>query len=44
MNAAIFSLSWQNVDDRVLHSQRSVFEHFGYKLAQHRIHGFGHGQ
>lgn len=44
MNAAIFSLSWQNVDERVLRAQRRVFEHFGYKLAQHRIHGFGHGQ
>ena len=44
MNALIVSLSWQNVDPRVLVAQKKVFDHFGCKIAQHRIHGFQHGQ
>jgi hypothetical protein len=44
MTAAIFSLSWQNIDDRVLAAQKRVFDHFGIRLLQHRIHGFQHGE
>jgi hypothetical protein len=43
MNGIICSLSWQNIDDRVLDAQRRVFEHFGIPLLQHRIHAFEHG-
>jgi len=44
MNAGIFSLTWQNIDDRVLAAQRRVFEHFQFTILQHRIAGLEHGQ
>jgi len=44
MNAGIFSLSWQNIDDRVVWAQRRVFEYFGLPILQHRIHGLEHGE
>lgn len=44
MNAAIFSLHWQNIDDRVVHYQKKVMDHFNYPISQHCIDGIDHGE
>jgi len=44
MNAAVFSLYWDNLDPRVAHYQKKVMEHFGIPAAQHKIHGLDHGE
>jgi hypothetical protein len=44
MNAGIYSLSWDNVDGRVLAAQKKVFDHFGCPVVQHRINAFDHGE
>jgi hypothetical protein len=43
MNAALFSLYWDNLDDRVPYYQKKVFDHFQIPLFQHRIDGLDHG-
>lgn len=44
MNAGIFSLYWDNIDERVPYNQKQVFDHFKMPLQQHKIHGLDHGE
>jgi len=44
MNAALFSLYWDNLDPRVAYYQKKVMDHFGIPAAQHKIHGLDHGE
>lgn len=44
MNAGLFSLYWDNIDDRIVRDQKRVFGHFDLPLRQHRIDGLDHGE
>ena len=44
MNAAIFSLYWDNIDPRVVDYQKKVMDHFKLPISQHKIHGLDHGE
>jgi len=44
MNAAIFSLYWDNIDPRVVDYQKKVMDHFKLQINQHKIHGLDHGE
>ncbi|MEI7198918.1 hypothetical protein WCT67_01840 [Pectobacterium parvum] len=39
----IVTLYWNNVDIRLVDSQRKVFEKFGFHIEQHNIHDMDHG-
>lgn len=40
----IISLYWDNVDPRLVESQRKVFEYFGFNIDQHKLHKKDHGE
>jgi hypothetical protein len=44
MNAGLFSLYWDNIDERIVRHQKLVFDHFGLPVKQHRIDGLDHGE
>ncbi|MEE3663326.1 hypothetical protein V2I52_15510 [Brenneria sp. g21c3] len=39
----IFSFYWNNIDPRLVNSQRKVFQSFGLTIEQHNRHGMDHG-
>ena len=43
MRVGIFSLHWENIDDKVPYYQKKVMQHFELPFAQHRIDGLDHG-
>ena len=43
MNISIFSLYWDNIDDRIVWNQKKVMEKHDMYVQQHRIHNFDHG-
>ncbi|WP_240347023.1 hypothetical protein [Pectobacterium brasiliense] len=42
-NIKIVSLYWDNIDIRLVDSQRKVFEKFGFHIEQQNIHNMDHG-
>jgi hypothetical protein len=44
MNAGIFSLYWDNIDERVPEYQKKVMAHFNIPFNQHRINQLDHGE
>lgn len=42
MQAGVFSLSWDNIDPRILECQKLVFQAIGLPVNQHRVDGFRH--
>ena len=44
MIARTYSLYWDNVDPEMVIAQKSVFDHLGLGINQHRIHGIDHGE
>lgn len=42
MNLGVFSLYWDNIDDKFRYLQKRVMDHFGVPVMQHRVHGFQH--
>ncbi len=42
MQAAVFSLSWDNIDPVILECQKLVFQAIGLPINQHRVDGFRH--
>ena len=43
LNLSVFSLYWDNIDDRIVAYQREVMLHHGIPIQQHRINGLDHG-
>lgn len=44
MNGGLFSLYWDNIDDRIVRGQKAVFDRFSMPVKQHRIDGLDHGE
>lgn len=44
MNCGVFSLHWDNIDDRLVRYQKRMFDHFAIPMKQHRIDGLDHGE
>jgi len=44
VQAQVFSLYWDNVEESIVSGQRAVFDCFGLPISQHRIHGLPHGE
>jgi hypothetical protein len=44
MNGGLFSLYWDNIDERIVRHQKQIFDHFQLPLKQHRIDGLDHGE
>lgn len=44
MNGALFSLYWDNIDERIVLHQKLAFDHFKIPIKQHRIDGLDHGE
>ena len=42
MGLGVFSLYWDNIDERFPYCQKTVMNHFGLDVIQHKIHGFTH--
>jgi len=44
MNIQVFSLYWDNIDDRIVWYQNEVMNKMGISVQQHRINGIGHAE
>ncbi|MGB8279239.1 MAG: hypothetical protein WCF20_15085 [Methylovirgula sp.] len=44
MNGGLFSLYWDNIDERIVRNQKNIFDHFKIPIKQHRIDGLDHGE
>jgi len=43
LNLSIFSLYWDNIDDRIVDQQKKVMDKMQLPIQQHRIHLYEHG-
>lgn len=44
MNGGVFSLYWDNIDERIVHHQKKIFDQFQIPIKQHRIDALDHGE